>query len=119
MIDTILRFVLSQEEQFRIDYVDQLSIGSCIDLSNVVTDSYLTFDDGLNNTEANLDLLFTNQYLTQIRSWLAITDISQRYSRLKLWQVVQGRIYEFKSWILDSPNAYAFSAKKVISFGFI
>jgi|LakMenEpi03Aug12_release.lakeMendotaPanAssembly.Ray.scaffolds.fasta_scaffold375201_2 hypothetical protein len=72
MIDTITRCVLYQEKRIRTDYVDQLNMGSHIDLSNDVSDSHLNIEDGLYNSEANLNQLYANKDLIQIRSWLVI-----------------------------------------------
>ena len=50
------------------DYVDQMNMGSHIELSYDVSDSHLNIEDGLHNSEANLNQLYANKDLMQIRS---------------------------------------------------
>jgi hypothetical protein len=75
MVDTISQSVLCQEKGIRTDYVDQLNMGSHNEFNNVLSDSHLNIDDGLHNPETNLNLLFENKNLMQIRSWLVIEHI--------------------------------------------
>jgi hypothetical protein len=105
--------VLFQEERIQTFFVDQLDVSSLLELQHIAKQSHLIIDDGLHNPEANLNVLVTYKDMMQSGSWLVIEDISPSEFNLRLWQLVQGQMHNFKSGIFELPNAYVFIAQKI------
>ncbi len=105
--------VLFQEERIQTFFVDQLDVSSLLELQHIAKQSHLIIDDGLHNPEANLNVLVTYKDMMQSGSWLIIEDISPSEFNLRLWQLVQGQMHNFKSGIFELPNAYVFIAQKI------
>ncbi len=105
--------VLFQEERIKTFFVDTLDSSSLLELQHIAKQSHLIIDDALHNPEANLNVLVAYKDLMQSGSWLVIEDISRSDFNLRLWQLVQGQLHNFKSGIVELPKAYVFIAQKI------